>query len=150
VGCETGVQQQARHDGVRISTFRIIYELMDFVKQRMLDLLPPEYKEVVKGHAEIRATFDIGKTGRVAGCQMIDGAIRADGRYRIFRNKKDKIWEGKLASLKHFQNEVAEISGLRSAEFCSAVSRNFKWGHRRMLCARGTSSHTVTRSSAGK
>jgi len=110
VGCETGVQQLARHDGVRISTFRIIYELMDFIKQRMLDLLPPEYKEVVKGHAEIRAIFDIGKTGRVAGCQMLDGSIRADARYRIFR-KKDKIWDGKVSALKHFQNEVSEVTG---------------------------------------
>ena len=110
VACDAGVQQLARHDGVRINTFRIIYELMDFVKQRMLDLLSPEYKEIVKGHAEIRAIFDIGKTGRVAGCQMMDGTIRADARFRIFR-KKEKIWEGKLAALKHFQNEVSEISG---------------------------------------
>ena len=110
VGCETGVQQLARHDGVRISTFRIIYELIDFIKQRMLDLLPPEYKEVVKGHVEIRAIFDIGKTGRVAGCQMLDGSIRADARYRIFR-KKDKIWDGKVSALKHFQSEVSEVTG---------------------------------------
>ena len=122
VGCETGVQQQARHDGVRISTFRIIYELIDFVKQRMLDLLAPEYKEVVKGHAEIRAIFDIGKTGRVAGCQMLDGVIRADARFRIFR-KSEKQWEGKLSSLKHFQNEVSEISG---AQECGILFSGFE------------------------
>jgi translation initiation factor IF-2 len=110
VGSETGVQQLARHDGVRMNTFRIIYELIDFIKQRMLDLLSPEYKEVVKGHAEIRAIFDIGKTGRVAGCQLTDGTLRRDGRYRIFR-KKDKIWEGTLSALKHFQSEVTEVSG---------------------------------------
>ena len=122
VGCETGVQQQARHDGVRVNTFRIIYELMDFVKQRMLDLLSPEYKEVVKGHAEIRAIFDIGKTGRVAGCQMLDGALRADARYRIFR-KKDKIWDGKLTSLKHFQNEVSEVNG---SQECGILFNGFE------------------------
>ncbi|MEI7945215.1 MAG: translation initiation factor IF-2 [bacterium] len=110
VACETGVQQQARHDGVRVSTFRIIYELLDFVKQRMLDLLPPEYKEAVRGHAEIKVAFDIGKTGRVAGCQMLDGVLRPDARYRIFR-KKEKIWDGKISSLKHFQNEVSEVTG---------------------------------------
>ena len=110
VACETGVQQQARHDGVRVATFRIIYELLDFVKQRMLDLLPPEYKEVIRGHAEIKVAFDIGKTGRVAGCQMVDGVLRADSRYRIFR-KKEKIWDGKISSLKHFQNEVSEVNG---------------------------------------
>ncbi|MDD4016969.1 MAG: translation initiation factor IF-2 [Kiritimatiellae bacterium] len=110
VGCDAGVQQQARHDSVRINTFRIIYELMDFVKQRMLDLLPPEYKEVVKGHAEIRAIFDIGKTGRVAGCQMLDGTLRSDGRFRVLR-KNEKVWEGKLSALKHFQNDVSEVTG---------------------------------------
>ncbi len=122
VGCETGVQQQARHDSVRISTFRIIYELMDFVKQRMLDLLSPEYKEVVKGHAEVRAIFDIGKTGRVAGCQMLDGTLRADARFRILR-KKEKIWEGKLSALKHFQNEVSEVSG---SQECGILFNGFE------------------------
>ncbi|MEI7900911.1 MAG: translation initiation factor IF-2 [bacterium] len=122
IGCETGVQQLARHDGVRISTFRIIYELIDFVKQRMLDLLPPEYKEVLKGHAEVRAIFDIGKTGRVAGCQMLDGTLRADARYRIFR-KKEKIWDGKLSALKHFQNEVSEISG---SQECGILFNGFE------------------------
>ncbi|HPO36954.1 MAG TPA: translation initiation factor IF-2 [Kiritimatiellia bacterium] len=122
VGCDAGVQQQARHDGVRISTYRIIYELLDFVKQRMLDLLSPEYKEVVKGHAEIRAIFDIGKTGRVAGCQMMDGVIRADAMFRIFRNK-EKIWEGKLSALKHFQNEVSEITG---SQECGILFNGFE------------------------
>jgi len=122
VGCDAGVQQQARHDGVRISKYRIIYELLDFVKQRMLDLLSPEYKEVVKGHAEIRAIFDIGKTGRVAGCQMMDGVIRADAMFRIFRNK-EKIWEGKLSALKHFQNEVSEITG---SQECGILFNGFE------------------------
>lgn len=122
VACETGVQQQARHDGVRVSTFRIIYELLDFVTQRMLDLLPPEYKEVVRGHAEIKAAFDIGKTGRVAGCQMLDGVFRADARYRIFR-KKEKIWDGTLSSLKHFQNEVTEVT---AAQECGIFFNGFE------------------------
>ena len=46
----------------------------------------------------------------VAGCQMLDGVLRADARYRVFR-KKEKVWDGKLTSLKHFQNEVSEVSG---------------------------------------
>jgi translation initiation factor IF-2 len=122
VGCETGVQQLARHDGVRINTFRIIYELIDFIKQRMLDLLSPEYKEVIRGHAEIRAIFDIGKTGRVAGCQLLDGTFRADARYRIFR-KKEKIWDGKVSALKHFQNEVSEVSG---SQECGILFNGFE------------------------
>ena len=122
IGVESGVQQVARHDGVRISTYRIIYELMDFVTQRMLDLLPPEYKEVIRGHAEIRAVFDIGKTGRVAGCQMLDGTLLKSGRYRIKRGD-EVIFEGTLSVLKHFQQEVSEISG---SQECGMLFNGFE------------------------
>jgi translation initiation factor IF-2 len=127
VACETGVQQQARHDGVRVSTFRIIYELLDFVKQRMLDLLPPEFKEAIRGHAEIKAAFDIGKTGRIAGSQMLDGVLRADARYRIFR-KKEKIWDGKLSALKHFQNDVSEVNGSQECGIFFSGFEDFQVG----------------------
>ncbi len=127
VGCETGVQQLARHDGVRINTFRIIYELIDFIKQRMLDLLPPEYKEVVRGHAEIRAIFDIGKTGRVAGCQMLDGTLRTDARYRISR-KKEKMWDGKVSALKHFQSDVSEVTGSQECGILFSGYEEFQTG----------------------
>ena len=110
IGNDSGVQGQARHDGVKIASFRIIYELIDHVKKCMLDLLPPEYKETVKGHATIKAVYDIGKVGKIAGSQMLDGSLLANGRYRIFRNK-EVIWEGKLQSLKHFKDEVKEVTG---------------------------------------
>ena len=110
IGNDSGVQSQARHDGVKISSFRIIYELIDHVKKCMLDLLPPEYKETVKGHATIKAVYDIGKVGKIAGSQMLDGTLLANGRYRILRDK-EVIWEGKLQSLKHFKDEVKEVTG---------------------------------------
>ena len=122
VGIESGVQQVARHDGVRISTYRIIYELMDFIKQRMMELLAPEYKEVVRGHAEIRAIFDIGKTGRVAGCQMLDGTLLVDGRYRI-RRGEEVVFEGTLSVLQHFQQAVKEVSG---AQECGILFKGFE------------------------
>ena len=110
IGNDSGVQSQARHDGVKISSFRIIYELIDHVKKCMLDLLPPEYKETVKGHATIKAVYDIGKVGKIAGSQMLDGSLLSNGRYRILRGK-EVIWEGKLQSLKHFKDEVKEVTG---------------------------------------
>ena len=110
IGNDSGVQGQARHDGVKISSFRIIYELMDHVKKCMLDLLPPEYKEVVKGHALVKAVYDIGKVGKIAGSQMLDGSLLSAGRYRVLRGK-EKIWEGKLQSLRHFKDEVKEVTG---------------------------------------
>ena len=110
IGCDSGVQGQARHDGVRISSFRIIYELIDFVKKCMLDLLPPEYTEKVKGHATIKAVYDIGKVGKIAGSQMLDGVLVSSARYRVLRDGA-KLWEGKLQSLKHFKDEVKEVTG---------------------------------------
>ena len=110
IGNDSGVQGQARHDGVKISSFRIIYELIDHVKKCMLDLLPPEYKETVKGHATIKAVYEIGKVGKIAGSQMLDGTLISSARYRILRSKA-VIWEGKLQSLKHFKDEVKEVTG---------------------------------------
>lgn len=109
VNCEPGVQSMARQNGVRINTFRIIYELIEHVKRCMLELIPPEYKEVVRGHAEIRQIFDISKLGRIAGCQMLDGTLRFKGRFRIFRGRQ-QIFDGAVETMKHFKEDVKEIA----------------------------------------
>ncbi len=109
VNCEPGVQAMARQNGVRINTFRIIYELIEHVKRCMLDLIPPEYKEVVRGHAEVRQVFDISKLGKIAGCQMLDGMLKFKGKFRIFRGKH-QIYDGAIATMKHFKDDVKEIA----------------------------------------
>ena len=127
IGNDSGVQQQARHDGVRINSFRIIYELIDHVKQSMLDLLPPEYKEVVLGHAEIKAIYDIGKLGKIAGSQMLDGKLSAKEKYRILR-KKVQVWDGKVQTLRHFKDEVKEVTGQQECGVCFANYEDFQVG----------------------
>ncbi len=112
VGLDTGVAALARHENVRAQTFRIIYELFDHVKQAMLDLLDPEYREVHKGEAQIRAIFDIGRKGRVAGCQLLGGTIATRFRVRVKR-AREVLFDGRIASLRHFQDEVAEVSDLQ-------------------------------------
>jgi len=124
---DSGVQQQARHDGVRINSFRIIYELIDHVKNSMLDLLPPEYREVVKGHAEIKAIYDIGKLGKIAGSQMLDGTLVAKERFRIKRGGA-QVWEGKVQTLRHFKDEVKEVSGQQECGVCFVNYEDFKVG----------------------
>ncbi len=109
VNCEPGVQSMARQNGVRINTFRIIYELIEHIKRCMLDLIPPEYKEVVRGHAEIRQCFDISKLGKIAGCQMLDGTLRFKGKFRIYRGKT-QIYDGPIFTMKHFKDDVKEIA----------------------------------------
>ena len=127
IGNDAGVQNQARHDGVRINSFRIIYELIDHVKSCMLDLLPPEYKEVVLGHAEIKAIYDIGKLGKIAGSQMLDGRLVAKEKYRILRNG-EKVWDGKVQTLRHFKDEVKEVAGQQECGVCFAGYEGFQTG----------------------
>ncbi len=127
IGNDSGVQSQARHDGVRIASFRIIYELLDYVKQSMLDLIPAEYKEVVLGHAEIKAIYDIGKLGKIAGSQMLDGRLVAKERYRILR-KNEKIWDGKVQTLRHFKDEVKEVTGQQECGVCFVNFEGFQTG----------------------
>ena len=127
IGCDSGVQQQARHDGVRINSFRIIYELIDHVKQCMLDLLPPEYTEKVLGHATIKAVYDIGKVGKIAGSQMLDGKLVSTARYRILRGG-EKVWDGKLQTLRHFKDEVKEVTGQQECGVCFLNFEQFAEG----------------------
>ena len=127
IGNDAGVQNQARHDGVRINSFRIIYELLDHVKNCMLDLLPPEYKEVVLGHAAIKAIYDIGKLGKIAGSQMLDGKLVAKEKFRILRDKA-QIWEGKVQTLRHFKDEVKEVTGQQECGVCFANYEGFAVG----------------------
>jgi len=124
---DSGVQSQARHDGVKINSFRIIYELIDHVKNSMLDLLPPEYKEVVLGHAEIKAIYDIGKLGKIAGSQMLDGKLVAKELYRIHR-KGEQVWSGKVQTLRHFKDEVKEVTGQQECGVCFAGYEGFAVG----------------------
>lgn len=127
VNCEPGVQSTARQNSVRIQTFRIIYELLAYVKNCMLDLIPPEYKEVIKGHAEIRQAFDIGKLGRIAGSQMLDGSLTKKGKFRIIR-KKETIYDGALETMKHFKADVTEVTGAQECGLGFGKFENFQVG----------------------
>lgn len=127
VNCEPGVQGLARQNGVRINTFRIIYELIEHVKRCMLELIPPEYKEVVRGHAEIRQLFDISKLGRIAGCQLLDGSLRFKGKYRIFRGKTI-VYDGALHTMKHFKDDVTEVTGAQECGLGFGSFEGFREG----------------------
>lgn len=79
---ENGVTPLAKHHGVRIETFSIIYELGDRVRDMMADLLDPDLKEVKLGAAEVRATFPLAK-GFVAGCLVTEGKVTRNATARL-------------------------------------------------------------------
>jgi len=104
---EPGVSPLAKHHGVRIDTFGIIYELADKVKEMMADLLEPDLKEVKLGAAEVRATFPLAK-GFVAGCLVTEGKITRNAHARL-RRKKDIVAEGRIDTLKRFKDDANEV-----------------------------------------
>ena len=104
---DTGVADSAKHHGVQIKLYAIIYELIDEVKLAMAGLLDPILKEVVTGGAEVRQIFGLSKGGNVAGCYVNSGRI-ARGKVRVLR-RKGLIFEGVTLSLRRFQDEVNEV-----------------------------------------
>ncbi|HWY30614.1 MAG TPA: translation initiation factor IF-2 [Candidatus Acidoferrum sp.] len=99
--------EKAKHTGVQIKLYAIIYELIDQVKDSMAGLLDPDLKEIIVGSAEVRQIFELSKGVPVAGCMVNSGRI-VRGKVRV-RRRKDVIYEGILQSLRRFQDEVNEV-----------------------------------------
>lgn len=99
----------AERDKVDIRLYRVIYNAIEDVEAAMKGMLEPEYKEVVLGHAEVRATFKASSVGTIAGCYITDGKINRNNDVRVIRDGI-VIHEGKLASLKRFKDDVKEVT----------------------------------------
>lgn len=108
VGKDNAAVRAAKHQSVEIRLYDIIYELLDEVEAAMKGLLKPVIQEKIIGHAEIRQIFKLRKARSVAGCIVRDGRIRAKARARVLRGK-DVIYQGGVATLKRFQDEVKEV-----------------------------------------
>ncbi len=99
--------EKAKHEGVQVKLYAIIYELIDQVKEAMAGLLEPDVKESIVGSAEVRQVFELSKGVPVAGCMVANGRI-VKGKMRV-RRRKDVIYEGIIQSLRRFQDEVNEV-----------------------------------------
>ncbi|MCC5846048.1 MAG: translation initiation factor IF-2 [Verrucomicrobia bacterium] len=110
VGKDNAAVRAAKHKGVEIRLYDIIYQLIDDITAAMTGLLKPVQQEKIIGHAEIRQIFKLRKARSVAGCIVIDGRIRAKARARVLRGKaKDIIYQGGVHTLKRFQDDVNEV-----------------------------------------
>jgi len=121
VANEPGVAATAKHEGVEIWFYQVIYELIDQVRQSMTGLLSPELKENIMGHAEVKQVFPVGKREKAAGCVVLDGRVRSSFRVRVKR-ADEILYEGGVVSLKHFQDDVAEV---RESQECGVRLDNF-------------------------
>ncbi|AOY54456.1 translation initiation factor IF-2 [Clostridium perfringens] len=99
----------SERDGVEVKTYRVIYDAIEDIKSAMIGMLDPEYKEVVLGTAEIRATYKISNVGTIAGGYVLTGKLVRNADVRIIR-EGIVIFESKLASLKRFKDDVKEVN----------------------------------------
>jgi len=102
------VRDTASDKGVEIRLYNIIYKALEDIELAMKGLLDPEFEEVVTGEAEVRDTFKISKVGTIAGCYVTNGFIKRDALVRVLRDGV-VVYEGKLASLKRFKDDVKEV-----------------------------------------
>ncbi len=105
---ERNAAELAEKEGVDIRMYTVIYNLVDEMKAAMTGLLEPKFQEVFQGRAEVRNTFKVPKAGVVAGCMVVEGMIPRSATVRLLRDNR-VIYEGKIASLRHFKNDVSEV-----------------------------------------
>ena len=105
---DNNARKAAEAEHIEIRTYRVIYELLDDVRKALEGLLAPDIQEEVIGRAEVRATFRVPGVGTVAGCYVTQGVVRRDAYVRLLRDGKI-MYEGRIASLKRFQDDVREV-----------------------------------------
>jgi translation initiation factor IF-2 len=108
VKADSTAHRLADTEGVSIREYDIIYRLTEDVEKALKGMLEPEEKEVVIGHAEVRAIFRISRVGNIAGCYVLDGEIHRNAEMRVIRDG-ETVFEGPMASLKHLQDDVREV-----------------------------------------
>ena len=102
------VRKKAEEEGIEIRLHNIIYKALEEMELAMKGMLAPVYEEVVIGQAEVRQTYKVSKVGTIAGCMVTDGVVKRDSKVRLIREGV-VIYEGKLGSLRRFENDVKEV-----------------------------------------
>ena len=105
-------RQQAEADEVEIRLHSIIYKVIEEMEDAMKGMLDPEFEEKIIGEAVIRETFKVSKVGTIGGFMVLSGKVTRDSKVRVIRDGV-VIYDGALASLKHFKDDVKEVTNGR-------------------------------------
>ena len=111
----------AEREKVDMRLYTVIYNAIEDVEAALKGMLEPIYEEKVIGQVEIRQIFKASGIGNIAGCLVTEGRITRDSKIRLIRDK-EQIFEGPIASLKHFKDEVKEV---KAGTECGIVIENF-------------------------
>ena len=104
----TNARKAAEKEKVEIKTYRVIYKVIEDIRDAMSGLLEPEYKEKVVGRVEVRETFKVPDVGIIAGAYVKEGEVNRNDYVRLIRNGVVKH-EGNISSLKRFEDDVREV-----------------------------------------
>jgi translation initiation factor IF-2 len=99
----------AENENIKISSYNIIYEVLDFIKQKMSGLLTPDVQETVAGSAQVLEIFKVSGAGKVAGCKITEGEITGTSDVRLIRDGAI-IYTGKVGTLFREKNQVKQVS----------------------------------------
>jgi len=121
VQADPASKKLAETEGVSIRLYNIIYRLLDDLEKAVKGMLEPEFREIKLGTAEVLAVFKITKVGNIAGCKVLSGELRRNGRARVMRTGEE-VYTGEISSLKHEKDDVREV---RTGFECGISFRNF-------------------------
>ncbi len=108
VRADAGAKRLAEQETVSLHYYSVIYDIVDQVKGALTGMLSPQFKEEIVGIAEVRDVFRSPKLGAIAGCMVVEGAIKRNNPIRVLRNNV-VIYEGTLESLRRFKDDVSEV-----------------------------------------
>ena len=106
---EPGARRLAEISGVEIRYYDIIYRLIEDIQKALEGLFVPEAREVIEGHAEVQAIFQVGRRIKIAGALVRDGKITRSSWVRVIRGDQS-VYEGRISSLRHYKDDVREMA----------------------------------------
>ena len=98
----------ASEKGIEIRNYRVIYEALNDIEAAMKGMLDPVFEQQIIGEVEVRETYSVSRVGTIAGCMVTSGVAQRDAMAKLVRNGI-VIFEGKIASLKRFKDDVKEV-----------------------------------------
>jgi translation initiation factor IF-2 len=121
VRAENSAKKIVEKEGLDLRYYKVIYDLVDDVRDALSGMLSPEIREEIVGIAAVREVFDSKKLGNIAGCMVVEGTVSRTKKIRVLRDNI-VIYEGELESLRHFKDEVEDV---RSGTECGIGVKSY-------------------------
>ena len=121
VRADNAAKRVIESEGLDLRYYKVIYDLVDDVRAALSGMLAPEIREEITGIAQVRDVFESKKMGQIAGCMVIEGTVHRAKSIRVLRDNI-VIYEGELESLRHFKDEVENVS---SGTECGIGVKNY-------------------------